>query len=86
MLHKELVKKKAYAGEVSGGINLLGNMFNYAGPMLWIGSLIHEPTSSADEILATMDARHQAIAGQRRSIRQRSIGRWSSCARRSTTR
>jgi len=56
VLHKALVKQKAYAGEVSGGINLLGNMFNYAGPMLWIGSLIHEPTSSADEILATMDA------------------------------
>jgi zinc protease len=56
VLHQELVKKKGYAGEVSGGINLLGNMFNYAGPMLWIGSLIHEPASSADEILGTMDA------------------------------
>jgi predicted Zn-dependent peptidase len=57
LLHQELVKKKAYASEVGGGINyLLGNMFNYAGPMLWMGSLIHEPASSADEILATMDA------------------------------
>src|SRR5688572_18573269 len=27
VLHKALVKQKAYAGEVSGGINLLGNMF-----------------------------------------------------------
>ena len=57
VLHQELVKKKAYTGEVSGGINyLLGNMFNYAGPMLWMGSLIHEPNNTADEILATMDA------------------------------
>jgi predicted Zn-dependent peptidase len=56
VLYKELIKKKAYAGDVNGGINLLGNMFNYAGPMLWMGSLIHEPTSSADDILATMDA------------------------------
>ena len=57
VLHQELVKKKAYTGEVGGGINyLLGNMFNYAGPMLWMGSLIHEPSSTADEILATMDA------------------------------
>ena len=56
LLHQELVKKKAYAGEVGGGINLLGNMFNYAGPMLWTGSLIHEPASTTDEILATMDA------------------------------
>ncbi len=56
VLHQELVKKKAYAGDVSGGINMLGNMFNYAGPMLWIGSLVHEPANTADEILATMDA------------------------------
>ena len=57
LLHQELVKKKAYTSEVGGGINyLLGNMFNYAGPMLWMGSLIHEPTSSTDEILSTMDA------------------------------
>ncbi len=56
LLHQELVKKKAYAGEVGGGINLLGNMFNYDGPMLWIGSLIHEPTHTPDEILGTMDA------------------------------
>jgi zinc protease len=56
LLYQELVKKKAYAGEVSGGINLLGNMFNYAGPMLWTGSLVHEPASKPDEILATLDA------------------------------
>jgi zinc protease len=56
VLYKELIKKKAYAGDVNGGINLLGNMFNYAGPMLWMGSLIHEPASSPDDILATMDA------------------------------
>jgi zinc protease len=56
VLYKELIKKKAYAGDVNGGINLLGNMFNYAGPMLWMGSLIHEPASSPADILATMDA------------------------------
>ena len=56
LLHQELVKKKGYAGSVDGGINLLGNMFNYAGPMLWMGSLIHESAHTPDEILATMDA------------------------------
>jgi zinc protease len=35
---------------------MLGNMFNYSGPMLWIGSLIHEPASRPDDILATLDA------------------------------
>jgi zinc protease len=59
LLHQELVKKKGYAGSVDGGINLLGNMFNYAGPMLWLGSLVHEPTHTADEILGSLD---QAIA------------------------
>ncbi|WP_239490335.1 pitrilysin family protein [Luteitalea sp. TBR-22] len=56
LLHQELVKKKGYAGSIDGGINLLGNMFNYAGPMLWLGSLIHEPTHKADEILESLDA------------------------------
>jgi zinc protease len=57
LLHQELVKRKAYTSEVGGGINyLLGNMYNYAGPMLWMGSLIHEPTSSTDDILASFDA------------------------------
>lgn len=57
LLHQELVKRKAYTSEVGGGINyLLGNMYNYAGPMLWMGSLIHEPATSADDILASFDA------------------------------
>ncbi|HNJ72291.1 MAG TPA: pitrilysin family protein, partial [bacterium] len=30
-LHQALVQKKGYTGQVSGGINYLGNMFNYNG-------------------------------------------------------
>ncbi len=57
LLHQELVKRKAYGSDVGGGINyLLGNMFNYDGPMLWMASLIHEPANSADDILASIDA------------------------------
>lgn len=56
LLHQELVKAKGYTGDVGGGINLLGNMFNYEGPMLWIGSLVHEPSTTPDQILASMDA------------------------------
>ena len=57
LLRQELVKRKGFTSDVGGGINyLLGSMFNYAGPMLWMGSLVHEPTHSADEILAAMDA------------------------------
>jgi predicted Zn-dependent peptidase len=56
LLYQELVKKRGYAGEISGGINQLGNMFDYYGPMLWTVSLIHDPKVSTDEILAAADS------------------------------
>ena len=55
LLYQELVKKRGYTGEVSGGINELGNMFDYYGPMLWTVSLIHDPTVSTEQILAACD-------------------------------
>ena len=55
LLYQELVKNRAFTGSVSGGINLLGNMFNYNGPMLWIASLIHDPEHSVDDIMAAVD-------------------------------
>lgn len=54
-LMQALAKKKGYTDNVNGGINLLGNMFNYNGPMLWMASLIHDPSVKPDEILATVD-------------------------------
>src|SRR5437763_5335345 len=35
LLHQELVQKRGMTGTVEGGINLLGNMYDYNGPMLW---------------------------------------------------
>jgi predicted Zn-dependent peptidase len=55
LLNVELVKRRGYADSVSGGINLLGNAFNYSGPMLWIGSLIHDAAAKPDDILAAFD-------------------------------
>lgn len=55
-LTQAIVKKKGYASGVGGGINLLGNMFNYNGPMLWTVSLIHDNGVKADTILAAADA------------------------------
>ena len=37
MLYQELVKNKNYTSGINGGINYLGNMFNYNGPMLFAG-------------------------------------------------
>ena len=54
-LTQVLAKQKGYTDNVNGGINLLGNMFNYNGPMLWMGSLIHDPTTATDDILKTLD-------------------------------
>lgn len=54
-LHKKLVQEKGIAGEVGGGINLLGNMFNYDGPMLWTVNFVHDPSRKREEITAAMD-------------------------------
>lgn len=57
LLYQELVKKRAYTGEVEGGINNeLGNMFNYNGPMLFTVSLVHDATVKPADILAASDS------------------------------
>ena len=54
-LHRDLVQKHGYTDNVSGGINLLGNMFNYSGPMLWSASLVHDPAATDAQIMAAFD-------------------------------
>ena len=55
-LFQELVQRRGYTGGVNGGINFgLGNMLNYDGPMLMIGSLIHDADKPADSIIAAID-------------------------------
>jgi zinc protease len=54
-LHRDLVQRRGYTDDISGGINLLGNMFNYSGPMLWSAALLHDPATSTDQILAAID-------------------------------
>jgi zinc protease len=54
--YQGLVQQRGYSGTVSGGINVgLGNMYNYNGPMLWVGSLMHDAQVPADSILAVVD-------------------------------
>ncbi|PTX18283.1 putative Zn-dependent peptidase [Pontibacter mucosus] len=55
-LYQALVQEKGYTGSVTGGINAyLGNMFNYNGPMLWMGNLVYDKDVSADSILTVLD-------------------------------
>jgi zinc protease len=58
-LYQALVQQKGYTSSVSGGINYLGNMFDYNGPMLWMSNLTYDATVSADSIINQYD---QAIA------------------------
>ncbi len=56
VLWQRLVQERGYSSSVSGGINLLGNMFNYDGPMLWILSLVHDSGVDPEAIVADVDA------------------------------
>ena len=55
MLHQHLVQETGLTGGVNGGINMLGNMFNYNGPMLWTGSLFHDDNVAPDSIMQAVD-------------------------------
>ena len=55
-LYQALVQRRGYSDGVSGGINAdLGNQFNYNGPMLWMGSLIYDPSVQADSVVRVLD-------------------------------
>ena len=56
LLHQELVQKRGLSARVGGGINLLGNMFNYNGPMLLMANLNYDPATSPDTILQAADS------------------------------
>jgi len=55
-LYQELVQKRGLSGEVNGGANLLGNQFDYQGPMLWMAYLFHDAAHSPKEIVSAIDA------------------------------
>lgn len=53
-LHQDLVQKRGLTDQVFGGINQLGNMFDYQGPMLWTAALVHDPSHGEAEIVAAL--------------------------------
>jgi zinc protease len=60
-LHQALVQDKGLTGEVAGGINLLGNMYNIAGPVALDVYLFHDKDKTADQIVAAIDAEVQKL-------------------------
>src|SRR6266481_5614027 len=55
LLHQELVQKRGMTGNVSGGINLLGNAYDYNGPMLFITNFVYDPSTNPEAILGAVD-------------------------------
>jgi zinc protease len=55
-LYDALVQKKGFTQSIEGGINLLGNMFDYDGPMLWILDLVHDNTVTPETISSVIDS------------------------------
>jgi predicted Zn-dependent peptidase len=56
LLHQELVQKRGITGSVEGGINLLGNAWDYNGPMLFIVNLIYDPATTPETVKQAMDS------------------------------
>jgi len=54
-LFQKLVQDSKLTGELSGGVNLLGNQFDYAGPMLWIVNAVHDKDKTVDQMVAAID-------------------------------
>jgi predicted Zn-dependent peptidase len=55
-LWQRLVTDRGYSDAVEGGVNLLGNPYDYEGPMLWSASLLHDPTVSDQQIAADVES------------------------------
>jgi zinc protease len=53
--YQQLVQKSGITDAVNGGINYLGNMFNYKGPMLFMADLTHDPSASPETIVKAWD-------------------------------
>ena len=63
-LFQHVVQDKKLTGEVEGGINLLGNAFDYAGPMLWIVSVMHDKDQTADQLVSAIDEVIERVRNQ----------------------
>lgn len=54
-LYKYMVQDNGFTSGVNGGINYLGNMFNYNGPMVWMADLKYDTLSKTDALITAFD-------------------------------
>ena len=64
LFHQVLVKREGITSSVDGGINLLGNMLNYKGPMLWQASFIHDENVEQERIFDALDEVIERVRAQ----------------------
>ena len=55
LLHRELVSRRGYGGELGAGINFLGSMYAARTPLLWTCSLIHDAAASPEAIVGAAE-------------------------------
>ena len=55
LLYQELVQKRGLTAGVNGGINYLGNMYDYNGPMLWMADVRFDPSTKPETIMSSVD-------------------------------
>jgi len=55
LFHQRIVNDRGFTDSVFGGINMLGNMYNYNGPMIWTVATIHNPEVSDADIIGAVD-------------------------------
>ncbi|MCO5723658.1 M16 family metallopeptidase [Robiginitalea marina] len=67
LLVQKLEKEKGFSSDVSGGINYLGNMFNYKGPMLWMYDLTYDNETSREDVLGAIE---EVMSGLKESVDQ----------------
>lgn len=70
LLRQKLVNEKGYTSGVGGGINYLGNMFNYNGPMQWMFNFTYDNETTEADVVAAVD---EVINSLKASITQESL-------------
>lgn len=56
LLRQRIVRDRGMSSSIDGGVNLLGNLYNYNGPMLFTAYLIHDSSNTPDAVLGAIDS------------------------------
>jgi predicted Zn-dependent peptidase len=70
LLVQKLENEKGFTSDLSGGINYLGNMFNYKGPMLWMYNFTFDDPESKEAIMESIS---EVMAGLKEQVNQKML-------------